>query len=88
MKRVIEAEYLNDYKILITFNDDVKKVVDLQEDLWGPMFEPLRDKNLFRQFRIDKNIHTIVWTNGADFSPDSLYEIGQPITKRKPKIKS
>ena len=81
MKRVMEAEYLQDYKILITFNNGVKKIVDLKLDLWGVMFEPLKDKNLFKQFRIDKDICTIVWSNGADFSPDSLYEIGKSITR-------
>jgi len=79
MKRVIAAEYYSDYKIIITFNNGVKKIVDLEQDLWGTMFKPLKDKNLFKQFRIDKDIHTIVWPNGADFSPDSLYEIGKPI---------
>lgn len=82
MKRVIEAEYLADYKILITFNNGVRKIVDMEQDLWGRMFEPLKDKNMFKQFRVDKDIHTIVWPNGADFSPDSLYEIGKPIPKR------
>jgi len=78
MNRVTEAEYIKDYKILVTFDNGVKKVVDMEEHLWGEMFEPLKDKNLFKQFRVNKDIHTIVWPNGADFSPDSLYEIGVP----------
>ena len=89
MKRVTEAEYIKDYKILVTFNNGVKKIVDLEKDLWGEMFEPLKDKNLFKQLRVNKDIHTIVWPNGADFSPDSLYEIGKPLnerTKRKLKL--
>ncbi len=58
MKRVAEAEYLQDYKLLITFNNGVKKIVDMEQDLWGPMFEPLKDENLFKQFRVDQEIHT------------------------------
>jgi len=85
MKRVVEAEYLKEYKILITFNNGIKKIVDLEKDLWGAMFEPLKDKNIFKQFRVDKNIHTIVWANGADFSPDCLYEIGKPYTSKSKK---
>lgn len=81
MKRVIEAEYIKDYKILITFNNGVKKIVDMEKELWGEMFEPLKDKNLFKQFSVNRSIHTIVWPNGADFSPDSLYELGKLITK-------
>lgn len=82
MKRVVEAEYYGEYKLLITFNNGVKKIVDFKKDLWGPMFEVLKDLNLFKQFRVDKDIHTIVWPNGADFSPDNLYEIGQPLIKK------
>jgi hypothetical protein len=85
MKRVIAAEYYRDYKIIVTFNNGVKKMVNMEQDLWGTMFEPLKDKNLFKQFRVDKDIHTIVWPNGADFSPDSLYEIGKPVDTKKRK---
>lgn len=81
MRRVVEAEYVSDYKILITFNNGIKKIVDLEKDLWGTMFEPLQDKNLFKLFRVDKDIHTIIWPNGADFSPDSLYKIGKQFSK-------
>ena len=83
MKRIVEAEYIKDFKILITFNNGIKKVVDLEQHLWGEMFEPLKDKNLFKQFKVDNDIHTIVWPNGADFSPESLYEIGVPYNKVK-----
>jgi len=81
MKRVTEAEYIKDYKILVTFDNGVKKIVDMEKNLWGEMFEPLKDKNLFKQFIVNKDIHTIVWANGANFSPDSLYASGKPITR-------
>ena len=81
MKRVAEAEYIRDYKILVTFNNGIKKVVDMEKYLWGEMFEPLKDTNHFKQFKVDKDIHTIVWANGADFSPDSLYDIGKVLTR-------
>ena len=83
MKRIVEAEYIKDFKILITFNNGVKKVVNLEQHLWGEMFEPLKDKNLFKQFKVNNDIHTIVWPNGADFSPERLYEIGVPYNKVK-----
>lgn len=86
MKRITEAEYIKDYKILLTFNNGIKKIIDLERDLWGEMFEPLKDKNLFQQFRVDKDIHTIVWPNGADFSPDSLYNIGKPFNPKAKRI--
>ncbi|MGB8319916.1 MAG: hypothetical protein WCE54_17420, partial [Ignavibacteriaceae bacterium] len=53
--------------------------------LYGEMFEPLKDKNVFMQFKVDDVLKTIVWPNGADLAPYSLYEIGKQITPDKRK---
>lgn len=45
------------------------------------MFEPLKDKKIFMQFRIDDTLKTIVWPNGADLAPYSLYALGKPIRR-------
>ena len=79
---VIEAKYLGDYKILLTFTTGEQRIVDLKDQLYGEMFEPLKDKNIFMQFRVDKEIRTIVWPNGADLAPYSLYDLGKPAAKR------
>ena len=71
--RIVEGRYVSDYVIEVQFNDGRKGTVDLQEELWGPVFEPLRDPAYFRRFRVDPELHTIVWDNGADFSPEFLY---------------
>ncbi|MCX6270749.1 MAG: DUF2442 domain-containing protein [Bacteroidetes bacterium] len=71
---VINAEYLSDYKILISFNDGKTKIVDLKGKLKGPVFEPLHNLDYFRKFFIHYN--TIEWPNGADIAPEYLYEIG------------
>jgi hypothetical protein len=41
---------------------------------YGPIFEPLKNVKLFRQFRIDPDLHTLVWPNEADFSPEFLHD--------------
>jgi hypothetical protein len=74
---VAKAEYLKDFKIFIEFNDGVSKTIDLEQELVGNVFEPLKDKNYFKTFTIKYN--TIEWDNGADFAPEYLYEIGQTI---------
>ncbi len=48
--------------------------VDLEGELWGEVFEPLKGKTLFAKFVLDKELNTIVWPNGADFAPEFLYQ--------------
>ena len=70
---VKDVKYLKDYKIEIKFNDGKKGIVDLKDDLYGEVFEPLKDKNIFSKMKIDKDLETITWENGADFAPEYLY---------------
>jgi hypothetical protein len=56
------------------FDDGTTREVDLEDELWGPIFEPLRqDPALFRQVQVDGELGTIVWPNGADMDPDVLH---------------
>jgi hypothetical protein len=71
---VIKAEYLSDYKVQIVFNEGTSLCVDLEKELNGEVFEPLRDKAYFKTFTIKFN--TIEWENGADFAPEFLFELG------------
>lgn len=72
---ILNAEYLGDYQISLVFNNGKSKTVDLSDKLIGKVFEPLKDKNFFQTFSIKFN--TIEWSNGADFAPEYLYEIGK-----------
>ena len=71
--KVTDAKYNKDYKIEFTFNNGYRKVVDLKEQLDGPIFEPLKDINYFRKFTLNRWI--IEWDNGADLAPEFLYEL-------------
>lgn len=79
MRYVAEADYAGEYRLSIEFDDHVVKEVDLAPHLYGPVFEPLKDVDYFRTFRVDHDIDTIVWPNGADFAPEFLYEIGREV---------
>jgi hypothetical protein len=76
MHFVKNANYVSEYKILVTFEDGSVRLVDLKPHLDGEIFEPLKNINYFKTFRVDSELDTIVWENGADISPDFLYEIG------------
>ncbi len=72
---VTGVEYLSEYKLKLMFSNGDAGVVDLSAELYGPIFEPLRDVNLFRQVYLTSR--TIEWPNGADFAPEFLYETAQ-----------
>ena len=71
---VIKAEYMDGFRLLLLFNNGERKVVDLSNSLKGTVYTPLKDIDYFKRFSIKFN--TIEWENGADFSPEYLYEIG------------
>ena len=68
--RIVAAEPREGFVLWLRFSDGETREVDLAEELWGPMFEPLRENpELFRQVRVDDELGTIVWPNGADMDP-------------------
>lgn len=81
MHLVKDANYISGYKLLLTFKDGDVKLVDLKPHLDGEIFEPLKDVNYFRTVRVNSELDTIVWENGADMSPDFLYKIGVLVTE-------
>ncbi len=74
MMHVTSARYESGYKIRVELSDGTRGVADLEDDLWGPVFEPLKDKELFRRFSVSEEFRTIVWENGADIAPEHLRE--------------
>jgi len=70
---VVEANYVRDFSVEVTFNDGRKGIADLSDALTGPIFEPLRDPSMFSKFWVDEELETIVWPNGADLAPEFIY---------------
>jgi len=69
---VKKAKYLHDYVIRVEFNDGIEGEVDLEGELTGEIFRPLKNRQLFRSFKVDPILETIVWENGADLAPEFL----------------
>ena len=72
--RVIDAKYIKDYTLYLRFSDGLDGEVDLEQELEGEIFQPLRDISYFKDFTVNQELHTVVWPNGADFAPEFLYE--------------
>jgi hypothetical protein len=79
MHAVKKAKYVEEFKLLLTFEDKTHKLVDLFPHLYGEVFEPLQDPSYFKNFKVNEDTDTIEWENGADMSPDFLYRIGKEI---------
>jgi hypothetical protein len=71
---VKEAKYLHDYVVWLRFNDGAEGEIDLERELDGEVFGPLKDQQLFQRFHVDSELETVVWENGADLAPEFLYE--------------
>lgn len=72
--RLIDARYVAGYKLRLKFSDGLEGDINLKDEIYGPVFEPSRDIETFKRFRLDSELHTLVWPNGADFSPEFLRE--------------
>jgi hypothetical protein len=71
---VEEARHVRDYVVWLRFRDGTSGEIDLEPELWGEVFEPLKDPEFFRSFHVDPECHTLVWPNGADFAPEFLHD--------------
>ena len=74
LHRVIDARHAGGHRVWLRFEDGLSGELDLSSELWGTMFEPLKDVATFSKLRVDADLDTITWPNGADLSPQWLYE--------------
>lgn len=72
LPRVEEARYVAGHTVWLRFSDGAEGEVDLSAEIYGEVFEPLKSPEYFRGFRVDPELRTITWPNGADFAPEFL----------------
>jgi len=83
---VVRADYRGGFRIHLTFNDNSEGTVDFQQWLDGPVFEPLKNVDYFGRFFLDGG--AVVWPNGADIAPETLYEAVTVKTHSDSKLRS
>jgi hypothetical protein len=71
---VIEYTLVAPYTVDVTFNDQTTQRINFEPILHGEVYGALREQEMFNQVRLDPEIHTLVWPNGADFDPDTLHD--------------
>ncbi|WP_089724912.1 DUF2442 domain-containing protein [Candidatus Thiosymbion oneisti] len=72
--RVTDFEIVGPYSLRVSFEDGMSRGIDLEPLLEGELYGPLRDPDLFKGVHIDSEVGTLVWPNGADFDPATLYD--------------
>jgi hypothetical protein len=61
------------YVVRVMFADGEVRDVNITPLLDTEVFSPLRDPSVFGQVKVDEEIGTIAWPNGADLDPDVIY---------------
>jgi hypothetical protein len=72
--RVTSFNIAGPFTLRVRFDDNTAQTIDFEPVLAGELYGPLRDPALFKQVRIDPEVHTLVWPNGADFDPATLHD--------------
>jgi hypothetical protein len=72
LPHIVEGRYVFGYTVWLRFSDGAEGKVDLTKELHGPVFEPLKNIEVFRQFVVHPELKTLVWPNGADFAAEFL----------------
>jgi len=72
---IVDVEPLQDYQLLLTFENGEKRIFDMKPYLNKGIFKELKDENVFRSVRV--SFDSIEWSNQADIAPEVLYKWGQ-----------
>ncbi len=72
--RIETFQIVGPYTLRVQFDDGVTQTIDFSMILEGELYSPLRDVALFNQVKLDPEVHTLVWPNGADFDPATLHD--------------
>lgn len=83
MHYITAVDYSGGFRLRLEFGDGSRRIVDLEDHLEGEVFIPLRDEAVFATAQLCSDIDTVVWSNGADMSPDFLYDISVPDPQMK-----
>ena len=81
MLRIIDVDYLEKYRLKLSFNNGETLNIDLERDLDAPAYKELKEPEKFKQFGLVRG--TLEWYNHADFAPEFLYKLAVEQNKVK-----
>ena len=77
--RVESFEIVGDYTLSVEFDDGTEQRINFESVLAGEFYGPLRQLSVFNAVKIDSEVHTLVWPNGADFDPATLHDWSEQV---------
>lgn len=72
--RVTSFERIGAHALRVELANGSRQTIDFTPVLAGELYGPLQDPEVFAQVRLDYEVHTLVWPNGADFDPATLHD--------------
>ena len=76
LQDIIFVQPLNNYQLYLRFEDNLEGIIDLQQQIeFSGVFELLKNPDYFAQVKVNPELGTIQWPNGADLDPDVLYSV-------------
>ena len=72
--RVTKFQIIGAYTLSVDFDDGVSQTINFEPVLFGEIYRPLRELAVFNKVKLDSEVHTLVWPNGADFDPATLHD--------------
>jgi len=72
--RVAAFEIIGPYTLALRFEDGTQQRIEFRSVLEGELLGPLQDPRVFNAVTLDSEAGTLVWPNGADFDPATLYD--------------
>jgi Protein of unknown function (DUF2442) len=88
LQTVVKVIVPKPYVLDVTFSDGTRRQVNVENELFGELFEPLREPSKFAEASVDEVLGTVVWPNGADLSPEFLYSGPPKSDKREKRFKA
>ena len=72
--KISDCQIIGPYTLSLKFDDGASRIINFKNILKGELYYNLNDLNYFNLVKIDNEINTIVWPNGADFDPATLHD--------------